>query len=50
MIVGPMVTGIFVLAAPVVILGGVGIGVAGAIKRKQLKQEKEQLMKELEKC
>jgi hypothetical protein len=44
-IVGPMVTGIFVLAAPVVILGGVGIGVAGAIKRKQLKQEKERLLK-----
>jgi hypothetical protein len=43
-IVGPMVTGIFVLATPVVVLGAIGVGVAGGIKRKQLRQEKERLL------
>lgn len=40
---GGMVAGIFVLAAPVAILAGTGVGVAAAIKAKQLKQEKERL-------
>ena len=43
---GGMVAGIFVLAAPVAILAGTGVGVAAAIKAKQLKQEKERLYKE----
>lgn len=43
---GGMVAGVFVLAAPVAILGGVGIGLASAAKRKQLKQEKERLYQE----
>lgn len=42
---GAMVTGIFVLAAPVAGLAVAGVGVAGAIKRKQLRQEKERLLK-----
>lgn len=40
---GGMVAGIFVLAAPIAILAGTGVGVASAIKAKQLKQEKERL-------
>lgn len=43
---GGMVAGIFVLAAPVAILAGTGVGVAAALKKKQLKQEKERLYKE----
>ena len=44
--VSPMVAGIFVLAAPVAICAGVGVGVASHLKNKQLKQEKERLYKE----
>lgn len=43
---GGMVAGVFVLAAPIAILGGVGVGVASHLKNKQLKQEKERLYKE----
>lgn len=43
---GGMVAGVFVLAAPVAILGGVGVGLASATKRKQLKKEKERLYQE----
>lgn len=43
---GGMVAGIFVLAAPVAVLGGVGVGVASHLKNKQLRQEKESLYKE----
>lgn len=43
---GGMVAGVFVLAAPIVILSGVGVGLASAAKRKQLKQEKERLYQE----
>ncbi len=43
---GGMVAGVFVLAAPVVVLGGVGVGVASHLKHKQLRQEKERLYKE----
>lgn len=43
---GGMVAGVFVLAAPVAILGGVGVGLVSAAKRKQLKQEKERLYQE----
>ena len=32
---GGMVTGVFVLAAPVAVLGGVGVGVASHLKNKQ---------------
>lgn len=35
-----MVAGIFVLAAPVAVLAGAGVGVATHLKNKQLKQEK----------
>ena len=42
---GGMVAGIFVLAAPIAILGGVGIAAVSALKRKQLRQEKERLLK-----
>ena len=41
-----MVAGIFVLAAPVAVLAGAGVGVATHLKNKQLKQEKERLYKE----
>lgn len=44
---GGMVAGIFVLAAPVAILAGTGVGVASHLKNKQLKQEKERLYKEV---
>jgi hypothetical protein len=43
---GGMVAGIFVLAAPVAVLAGAGVGVATHLKNKQLKQEKERLYKE----
>ena len=43
---GGMVAGIFVLATPVAILAGTGVSVATALKRKQLKQEKERLYEE----
>lgn len=43
---GGMVAGVFVLAAPVAVLAGVGVGVASALKNKQLRQEKERLYKE----
>ena len=43
---GGMVSGIFVLAAPVAALAGTGVGVAAALKQKQLKQEKERLYEE----
>lgn len=43
---GGAATGVLVLAAPVAILAGVGVGTAAAMKRKQLKQEKERLYKE----
>ncbi|MEA4849189.1 MAG: hypothetical protein VB106_18295 [Clostridiaceae bacterium] len=42
---GGMVAGVFVLAAPVAILAGAGVGITSAIKRKQLRQEKERLLK-----
>ena len=43
---GGMAAGVFVLAAPVAVLGGVGVGVAAHMKNKQLRQEKERLYKE----
>ena len=43
---GGMAAGVFVLAAPVAVLGGVGVGVAAHLKNKQLRQEKERLYKE----
>lgn len=43
---GGMVAGVFVLAAPVAVLAGTGVFVASALKRKQLKQEKERIYKE----
>lgn len=43
---GGMVAGVFVLAAPVAVLGGVGVGVASHLKNKQLHQEKERFYKE----
>lgn len=43
---GGMVTGIFVLAAPVAILAATGVGIGSHLKNKQLKQEKERLYKE----
>ncbi len=42
---GGMVAGIFVLAAPVAVLGGIGVGVASHLRNKQLRQEKERLYK-----
>ncbi len=42
---GGMVAGVFVLAAPAVALAAGGVGIASAIKRKQLRQEKERLLK-----
>lgn len=43
---GGMVAGVFVLAAPVAVLGALGVGLASAAKQKQLKQEKERLYQE----
>ena len=43
---GGMVAGVFVMAAPVVVLAGSGILLASSLKNKQLKQEKERLYKE----
>ncbi|MDR4945313.1 hypothetical protein [Neobacillus cucumis] len=43
---GGAVAGVFVLAAPVAILAGAGVGITTAIKKKQLKQEKDRLYKE----
>ncbi len=43
---GGMVAGVFVLAAPPVILAAGGVGVAAHLKNKQLRQEKERLYKE----
>ena len=42
---GGMVAGVFVLAAPAVILAAGGVGIASHLKHKQLKQEKERLYK-----
>ena len=42
---GKMVAGIFVLAAPVAVLAGGGVAGVAALKRKQLKEEKERLLK-----
>lgn len=42
---GAMVTGVFVLALPIAVLAAGGVGIAAAIKRKQLRQEKERLLK-----
>ena len=42
---GGMVAGVFVLAAPVAVLAAGSVGIASAVKRKQLKQEKERLLK-----
>lgn len=43
---GGMAAGIAVLAAPAVVLGGIGVGVASHIKEEKLKQAKELLYKE----
>lgn len=43
---GGMAAGVFVLAAPVAITAGVGVGVASKLKATQLQQEKERLYKE----
>lgn len=43
---GGMVAGVFVLAAPAVILAAGGVGVAAHLKNKHLRQEKERLYKE----
>ncbi len=43
---GGMVAGIFVLAAPIVVLAAGGVGVAAHLKNKQLQQEKARLYKE----
>lgn len=43
---GGMVAGIFVLAAPIAGLAGVSVGIASALRHKQLKQEKERLYQE----
>lgn len=43
---GGMTAGIFVLAAPVVVLAAGGVGLASHLKNKQLKNEKERLYKE----
>lgn len=43
---GGMVAGVFVLAAPAVILAAGGVGAASHLKNKQLKQEKERLYQE----
>lgn len=43
---GGMVSGVFVLAAPVAVLAAGGVGLASHLKNKQLRQEKERLYKE----
>ena len=43
---GGMFAGVFVLAAPAVVLAAGGVGVAAHLKNKQLRQEKERLYKE----
>ena len=43
---GGMVAGVFVLAAPAVVLAAGGVGVASHLKNRQLKQEKERLYQE----
>lgn len=43
---GGMVAGVFVLAAPAVVLAAGGVGMASHLKNKQLKQEKERLYQE----
>ena len=43
---GSIVGGVFVLAAPAVVLAAGGVGVASHLKNKQLKQEKERLYQE----
>jgi hypothetical protein len=43
---GGMVAGVFVLAAPVVVLAAGGVGIASYLKNKQLKEEKERLYKD----
>jgi hypothetical protein len=43
---GGAVAGVFVLAAPVAILAGAGVGIAAHVKNKKLSQEKERLYKE----
>lgn len=42
---GGMVAGVFVLAAPIVVLAGVGVAVAAEKRSKQLREEKERLYK-----
>ena len=42
---GGMVAGVFVLAAPITILGGLGVGLAAHKKNKQLREEKLRLYK-----
>lgn len=42
---GGMVAGVFVLAAPMVIMSGIGISIANKNKYKKLKQEKEEVYK-----
>ena len=39
--------GVFVLAAPIAVLGTGGVGLASHLKNKQLRQEKERLYKEV---
>lgn len=46
---GGMVAGVFVLAAPAVVLAAGGVGVAAHLKNKQLKQEKERYKEALAK-
>ena len=41
-----MVAGVFVLAAPAVVLAAGGVGLASHLKNKQLRQEKERLYQE----
>ena len=43
---GGMVAGIFVLAAPVAVLSGVGVGIASKLKSNKLKSEKERVFAE----
>lgn len=45
--VSASVAGIFVLAAPIAVLAGTGVGVASHLKNKQLRQEKERLYKDV---